>query len=154
MNLIYSVIICCSIISISTSYRNRFPIIISKPMTKLNKVLNNLNKSKIVSGIEKSSHFRLKDKVLDEDMPNSNRKINPNVVLFTLLLTFISNQWCRQSIYYLCDFSKDADAFRHINIALNFSQESYASLASIVFTIFFASFRYFYHQFILYPQEL
>ena len=148
MYLIYSIIICCSIISISISYHNRFPIRVSKPMIKLNKVLNNLNKSKITIGVEKISHFRLKDKILDEDMQNSSKKINPNVVLFTLLLTFISNQWCRQSIYYLCDFSKDADAFRHINIALNFSQEAYASLASIVFTIFFASFRY---QFILYP---
>ena len=38
------------------------------------------------------------------------------LALGALLFTFISNQWARQSIYYLCDFSPDATAFKHINI--------------------------------------
>ena len=38
------------------------------------------------------------------------------LALGALLFTFISNQWARQSIYYLCDFSPDATSFKHINI--------------------------------------
>ena len=62
------------------------------------------------------------------------------LALSALLVTFVSNQWCRQSIYYLCDFSKSADSFRYINVSLNFSQETYATLASFVFTVFFSGF--------------
>lgn len=82
---------------------------------------------------------------LEKESPNtpeeSTQLLPSYIILATLLFTFVSNQWCRQSIYYLCDFSKEADAFRHINVALDFSQEAYASLASIVFTLFFAGFR-------------
>ena len=60
------------------------------------------------------------------------------IVLFLLSLTFISNQWCRQIIYYLVDFSPDADAFRHLNIDLNFDKEIYSKISSVAFTAVFA----------------
>lgn len=46
--------------------------------------------------------------------------------LAILLGTFVSNQWSRQALFYLCDFGPDADAFRHINVAIGFSKDSYA----------------------------
>lgn len=59
--------------------------------------------------------------------------------LFILVLTFTSNQWCRQLIYYLSNFSNDAsESFKYMNIDLGFSKEYYASLASFGFTIVFA----------------
>lgn len=60
------------------------------------------------------------------------------VVLAILLATFVSNQWSRQALFYLCEFTPDADAFRHMNVALDFSKESYAALASFGFTAVFA----------------
>jgi MFS family permease len=97
-----------------------------------------LNKATGESDVKKLfSSKELKNEVVIEKPPN----LNPAyVTLGVLLLACISNQWCRQSIYYLCDFSKDADTFRHINADLSFSQEAYASLSSIVFTGFFATF--------------
>lgn len=74
------------------------------------------------------------------DAPKEQNLYPAYVTLGALLLACVSNQWCRQSIYYLCDFSKEADKFRHINVDLAFSQEAYASLSSIVFTAFFAIF--------------
>jgi MFS family permease len=60
------------------------------------------------------------------------------VALGVLFATFASNQWSRQAIYYLCDFTASADAFKHMNAALNFDKEMYATLASIAFTLVFA----------------
>ena len=60
------------------------------------------------------------------------------VTLGVLFVTFASNQWSRQAIYYLCNFGADADAFKHMNAALNFDKEMYATLASIAFTLVFA----------------
>jgi len=59
-------------------------------------------------------------------------------VLAILFIAFASNQWSRQAIYYLCDFSINADPFRHINADIIFSKEMYASLASFGFTAIFA----------------
>ena len=59
-------------------------------------------------------------------------------VLAILFIAFASNQWSRQAIYYLCDFSDNADPFRHINADIIFSKEMYASLASFGFTTIFA----------------
>ena len=37
-------------------------------------------------------------------------------VLGMLLVAFASNQWSRQALYYLCDFSADtSDPYKHIN---------------------------------------
>ena len=59
------------------------------------------------------------------------------LALGVLFLTFASNQW-QTAIYYLCDFSADADSFKHMNAALSFDKEMYATLASIAFTLVFA----------------
>ena len=64
-------------------------------------------------------------------------------ILFALLLAFSSNQWSRQSLYYLCDFSSSADPFKHINAGLGFTKEMYAALASFAFTAVFAFFSLF-----------
>jgi MFS family permease len=62
------------------------------------------------------------------------------LTLFILILTFASNQWSRQAIYYLCDFSSNANAFNHMNIELKFDKEQYSLLASLAFTLVFAFF--------------
>ena len=74
----------------------------------------------------------------DEKRKESNLSMS-YIVLGVLLTTFASNQWSRQAIYYLCDFSSNSDPFKHINAALSFDKEQYASLASFGFTIIFAS---------------
>ncbi len=60
------------------------------------------------------------------------------LALGVLSITFGCNQWSRQAIYYLCNFGADGDAFKHMNVALNFDKEMYATLASIAFTLVFA----------------
>ena len=69
------------------------------------------------------------------DSPNLTQSY---IILFFLILTFTSNQWSRQALYYLCDFSVQGNPFNHINVALNFDKEMYAALASFGFTITFA----------------
>lgn len=65
------------------------------------------------------------------------------IVLGVLFITFASNQWARQAIYYLCDFSASGDPVKHINVALDFNKEQYATLASFGFTIVFAMVSFF-----------
>ena len=77
------------------------------------------------------------------DQDEENIKLLPKLfqsyfILFVLILTFTSNQWSRQALYYLCDFSAQGNPFNHINLALNFDKEMYAALASFAFTITFA----------------
>lgn len=62
------------------------------------------------------------------------------IVLGLLLLAFSSNQWSRQVLYYLCNFTSASsnDATHFINAALNFDKDFYAFLASFAFTIVFA----------------
>jgi MFS family permease len=62
-------------------------------------------------------------------------------VLAALLLSFTSNQWCRQLINYLCNFSPSAAdmSFNYMNIDLHFDKEFYAALASFAFTAVFAT---------------
>lgn len=55
-----------------------------------------------------------------------------------LWLAYVSNQWSRSSIYYLVDFSEKGDAFKAMNIDLDFSQAQYGLLASVAFTSLFA----------------
>ena len=56
-----------------------------------------------------------------------------------LFLVFTCNQTARQVVYYICDFSNEADAMRYMNVALDFTREQYAALASFGFTVTFAS---------------
>ena len=55
-----------------------------------------------------------------------------------LLFVYISNQWSRSSIYYLVNFSADADPFRAMNVDIGFSEAQYGLLASVAFTTLFA----------------
>ena len=57
---------------------------------------------------------------------------------FPLWLAYVSNQWSRSSIYYLVDFSDQGNAFKAMNIDLDFSQAQYGILASVAFTSLFA----------------
>jgi len=70
------------------------------------------------------------------------------ILVFPLLLIYISNQWSRYSISYLVDFSTTATtnadaatsaaAFQAMNVDLQFTQSQYGLLASTAFTILFA----------------
>eukprot|EP00667_Euglena_gracilis_P010177 EG_transcript_10353 len=60
------------------------------------------------------------------------------VTLATLWLLYLSGQWSRQLITYLCDFTS-GDAYRHMNAALHMSQREYALLAGVGFTAYFAA---------------
>lgn len=75
---------------------------------------------------------------LDEEKFADGKLNGSYLILGILLITFASNQWSRQALYYLCDFSSNADPFKHINAAVGFDKEQYASLASFGFTIIFA----------------
>ncbi|CAB9511278.1 hydroxybenzoate transporter PcaK [Seminavis robusta] len=55
-----------------------------------------------------------------------------------LWLVYISNQWSRSSLYYLVDFSSDADPLLAMNVDVGFSEAQYGVLASLAFTSLFA----------------
>ncbi|KAL7531925.1 hypothetical protein ACHAXR_007622 [Thalassiosira sp. AJA248-18] len=79
----------------------------------------------------------------EEDPTSSSSLVEILILVFPLLLIYISNQWSRYSISYLVDFSSpDAtstvSAFGAMNIDLQFSQSQYGLLASTAFTILFA----------------
>lgn len=101
-----------------------------KAPARVNRI--NMSKRNNIERKRQLAIFSINDKVRDHDINRS------YVALGALLFTFASNQWSRQAIYYLCNFSKDSSSFLHINVDLNFSQEAYASLASLGFTLVFA----------------
>ena len=74
--------------------------------------------------------------------PSRNNNNNNNNWLFSLCiplwLVYVSNQWSRSSIYYLVDFSGNANPLQAMNVDLQFSQSQYGLLASIAFTSLFA----------------
>lgn len=78
------------------------------------------------------------DQAKDIETGTATNLRNSYAMLLLLFVTFTSNQWARQALYYLCDFSDGASAERHVNIALNFNKEMYATLASLCFTVVFA----------------
>jgi hypothetical protein len=98
--------------------------------------------SDLVAVLENSPTQNDKDESAQEKLKENNLSAS-YAVLAVLLITFASNQWSRQALYYLCDFSNNADPFKHINAALDFDKEQYASLASFGFTIVFALFSLF-----------
>jgi MFS family permease len=59
-------------------------------------------------------------------------------LVLPLWLIYISNQWSRSSIYYLVNFSDDANPFYAMNAAIGFSEGQYGVLASVAFTTLFA----------------
>lgn len=95
------------------------------------------NSIDVVAALEKSRNQNDDDEFVQEKLKEGNLSAS-YVVLAVLLITFASNQWSRQALYYLCDFSPNADPFKHINAAIGFDKEQYASLASFGFTIVFA----------------
>ncbi len=71
------------------------------------------------------------------------------ILVFPLLLIYVSNQWSLHSISYIVDFSFSspdavaaastaASAFEAMNVDLQFTQSQYGLLASTAFTILFA----------------
>lgn len=76
----------------------------------------------------------------DNDKTNMMEKTTPYLtVMVPLLMVYISNQWSRSSIYYLVNFSPGATAATAINVDLNFSETEYGLLASIGFTVLYAT---------------
>lgn len=71
---------------------------------------------------------------------HADKRLSSYIVSGVLLASFVSNQWSRQAIYYLCDFSSSSTAFQHMNVALAFTKDSYATLSSVGFTLIFAAF--------------
>ena len=63
----------------------------------------------------------------------------PFLPLFALLSIYVSNQWSRSLVYYMVDFSPSALPFSAMNVDLSFSQGSYGILASVGFTLLFAT---------------
>lgn len=91
---------------------------------------------KIVSAVKLSPNS---NQAKEEERKESSESLkNSYIILAVLLFGFASNQWSRQALFYLCDFSENGNALRHINVALNFDKEMYAALASFGFTIVFA----------------
>jgi hypothetical protein len=100
------------------------------------------NSNDVVAVLENSTTQNDEDESAQEKLKQNNLSAS-YAVLAVLLISFASNQWSRQALYYLCDFSNNADPFKHINAALGFDKEQYASLASFGFTIVFALFSLF-----------
>ncbi len=86
------------------------------------------------------------DEIAKDDEQSTSTSLGEILILvFPLLLIYISNQWSRYSISYLVDFSSPTDAttsavsaFQAMNIELQFTQSQYGLLASTAFTILFA----------------
>jgi len=86
------------------------------------------------------------DEIAKDDEQSTSTSLSEILILvFPLLLIYISNQWSRYSISYLVDFSSPTDAttsavsaFQAMNIDLQFTQSQYGLLASTAFTILFA----------------
>ena len=63
--------------------------------------------------------------------------VSAYVTLGSVFFIYLSNQWSRQLINYVCNFSS-ADGFRHLNAAIAMSREQYALLSGAGFTICYA----------------
>ena len=83
------------------------------------------------------------DESITKIMEKENNLLPSYITLFMILATFTSNQWSRQALYYLCDFSESSNPLKHINADLGFDKEQYAFLASVVFTSIFATVSFF-----------
>ena len=117
-----------------------------KIQPKLRNIINIGYPSLILSSHMSTSLLKQsKDEINDIERGDDTKKKEPTnllpsyVALFIILLTFSSNQWSRQALFYLCDFSATADPFKHINSGLSFDKEQYSTLASFWFTAIFAT---------------
>jgi hypothetical protein len=93
-------------------------------------------------GTRRSTLSRLQAKQIDDKLQEDDESALSNAWLLTLIIpllsAYISNQWSRSSIYYLVDFSADADPFRAFNVAIGMTEAQYGFLASVAFTTLFA----------------
>lgn len=74
----------------------------------------------------------------EEEIENDTSSIWLWTLVLPLLSVYISNQWTRSSLYFLVNFSPDADPFKAMNLDLGFSEAQYGLLASVAFTTLFA----------------
>jgi predicted MFS family arabinose efflux permease len=84
------------------------------------------------------SNVALHDTVLTAAKISKENLSASYLAISILLLVFVSNQWCRQSLLYLCNFADGSDQYKHINAALQFGKEQYSTIASLGFTVPFA----------------
>lgn len=59
-------------------------------------------------------------------------------IVLPLQLVYISNQWSRSSLYYLVNFSEEAQPYYAMNADIGFTQAQYGLLASVAFSFLFA----------------
>jgi MFS family permease len=87
-----------------------------------------------------------KEDIADDDDDDDNSPLKamgvssswPISLVLPLWLVYTSNQWSRSSIYFLVDFSSDANPFQAMNLDIGFSEAQYGVLASVAFTSLFA----------------
>jgi len=94
--------------------------------------------------LRKTTQLKAQTTDTDEELATSSSLSEILILVFPLLIIYVSNQWSRYSISYLVDFS-DPDAttnavsaFGAMNVDLQFTQSQYGLLASTAFTILFA----------------
>lgn len=120
------------------SYPSKRPM--SNTFTRSPLICCAIDSEKSIEGsVEEVEQLQLVEELNDkEEKERESNLTSSYMVLGVLLITFASNQWSRQALYYLCDFSGNADPFKHINADFNFNKEQYATLASLAFTTVFA----------------
>eukprot|EP01082_Thalassiosira_pseudonana_P002674 g3634.t1 g3634 contig12:2464264-2466036(-) len=110
---------------------------------------DNMHKQRWILNSNASTSTQLSAKTTSTDEGTTSSSLQDILILvFPLLLIYISNQWSRYSISYLVDFSTTSDdsniatsaasSFQAMNIDLQFTQSQYGLLASTAFTILFA----------------
>ncbi|KAL7478845.1 hypothetical protein ACHAW6_004600 [Cyclotella cf. meneghiniana] len=95
-----------------------------------------------------STQLKTKQCDADEDSIKTSSIKEILLLVFPLLLVYISNQWSRYSISYLVDFSTSdesgstttslVNAYNAMNIDIGFTETQYGLLASTSFTVLFA----------------
>lgn len=102
--------------------------------------LQNLSALTLRSAPTDNSEEHGADEETTSSQPGSSSFQDISIIVFPLLLIYISNQWSRYSISYLVDFSTDnaAATFTAMNVDLQFTKSQYGLLASTAFTILFA----------------
>ena len=120
------------------SYQHEFSVHIAKASYHSNRQPKKI--SAITNVLESSSLMMANDPSdgIDSTKEESGSWLWIPTLVLPLQLVYISNQWSRSSLYYLVNFSGDADPFRAMNLDIGFSQAQYGLLASLAFTSLFA----------------
>ena len=69
--------------------------------------------------------------------PSKEKMKNPNQILASLALVYLSNQWCRSLLFSTVNFGSD-DGYKFVNAALDLSEGDYALLGTLAFQILFS----------------